>query len=125
MKVRLAFTVNDEPVELLADDYKTLLEVLREDLGLTNTKHSCELGECSTCAVLVSLQHEATPILTVIEIVRRPPVARTGFSGRILGRSCPRKVKVDSSIASRRSSTYGSASSAGLPGNSTANSSPP
>lgn len=33
--------------------YKTLLEVLREDLGLTGTKHGCELGECSTCAVLV------------------------------------------------------------------------
>jgi carbon-monoxide dehydrogenase small subunit len=33
--------------------YKTLLEVLREDLGLTGTKHGCELGECSTCGVLV------------------------------------------------------------------------
>ena len=58
MKVRLAFTVNDEPVELLADDYKTLLEVLREDLGLTGTKHGCELGECGACAVLV----DGTPV---------------------------------------------------------------
>lgn len=33
--------------------YKTLLEVLREDMGLTGTKHGCELGECSTCGVLV------------------------------------------------------------------------
>ena len=35
MKIRLGLTVNGEPVDLLADDYKTLLEVLREDLGLT------------------------------------------------------------------------------------------
>jgi aerobic-type carbon monoxide dehydrogenase small subunit (CoxS/CutS family) len=53
MKIRLSLIVNGEPVEVLADDYKTLLEVLREDLGLTGTKHGCELGECGACAVLV------------------------------------------------------------------------
>jgi len=56
MKLRLTFTVNGEPVDLLADDYKTLLEILREDLGLTGTKHGCELGECGACAVLVDGQ---------------------------------------------------------------------
>src|SRR5579859_7791579 len=54
MKVRLTFSVNGEPVDVLADDYKTLLEVLREDLGLTGTKHGCELGECGACAVLMN-----------------------------------------------------------------------
>jgi carbon-monoxide dehydrogenase small subunit len=52
-KVRLAVTVNGEPREALVDPYKTLLEVLREDLGLTGTKHGCELGECGACAVLL------------------------------------------------------------------------
>jgi carbon-monoxide dehydrogenase small subunit len=56
MKVRLTFTVNGEAVEVLVDDYKTLLEILREDLGLTGTKHGCELGECGACAVLVDGQ---------------------------------------------------------------------
>ena len=62
MKIRLSLTVNDEPVEVLADDYKTLLEVLREDLGLTGTKHGCELGECGACAVLVDGQ----PVLSCL-----------------------------------------------------------
>src|SRR6185436_5544485 len=52
-KIRLTCTVNGEPADVLADDYKTLLEVLREDLQLTGTKHGCELGECGACAVLV------------------------------------------------------------------------
>jgi carbon-monoxide dehydrogenase small subunit len=62
MKVRLTFTVNGEPVDVLADDYKTLLEVLREDLGLTGTKHGCELGECGACAVLAG----GTPALSCL-----------------------------------------------------------
>jgi carbon-monoxide dehydrogenase small subunit len=52
-KVRLALMVNGEARELLFDGYKTLLEILREDLGLTGTKHGCELGECGACAVLL------------------------------------------------------------------------
>ena len=51
--VQLALTVNGEPAEAAVAPYKTLLEVLREDLGLTGTKHGCELGECGACAVLV------------------------------------------------------------------------
>jgi carbon-monoxide dehydrogenase small subunit len=45
--------VNGDDVAVLAIPSKTLLEVLREDLGLTGTKHGCELGECSACGVLV------------------------------------------------------------------------
>jgi carbon-monoxide dehydrogenase small subunit len=62
VKVRLTCTVNREPVDVLADDYKTLLEVLREDLQLTGTKHGCELGECGACAVLV----DGTPVLSCL-----------------------------------------------------------
>src|SRR3982750_1787394 len=52
-KAHIEFTLNGEMVEVAFAPHKTLLEVLREDLGLTGTKHGCELGECGTCAVLV------------------------------------------------------------------------
>ena len=61
-KARLACTVNGEPVEVLVDGYKTLLEMLREDLQLTGTKHGCELGECGACAVLLDGQ----PVLSCL-----------------------------------------------------------
>ena len=53
MKIRLGLMVNGEPHDVLVAVHKTLLEVLREDLGLVGTKHGCELGECGTCTVLV------------------------------------------------------------------------
>ena len=52
-KVLLRLRVNGETREVATEVNKTLLEVLREELGLTGTKHGCELGECGTCAVLV------------------------------------------------------------------------
>jgi len=61
-KVRLRFELNGESTDLSFAPYKTLLEVLREDLGLTGTKHGCELGECGACAVLLDGQ----PVLSCL-----------------------------------------------------------
>ncbi len=61
-KAHLRLTVNGEAVETAFAPHKTLLEVLREDLGLTGTKHGCELGECGTCAVLV----DGKPVLSCL-----------------------------------------------------------
>src|ERR671912_1772949 len=52
-KAHIRFNLNGEAAEVAFAPHKTLLEVLREDLALTGTKHGCELGECGTCAVLV------------------------------------------------------------------------
>jgi aerobic-type carbon monoxide dehydrogenase small subunit (CoxS/CutS family) len=52
-RVRLRLTVNGEDREVLAPVHHTLLEVLREEMGLPGTKHGCELGECGTCTVLI------------------------------------------------------------------------
>ena len=61
-KAKIALDVNGDPVEVAFAPHKTLLEVLREDLSLTGTKHGCELGECGTCTVLV----DDTPVLSCL-----------------------------------------------------------
>jgi len=61
-RAQVRLRVNGEPCTASFAPHKTLLEVLREDLGLTGTKHGCELGECGTCAVLLDGQ----PVLSCL-----------------------------------------------------------
>ena len=63
-KVHLQFKINGETAEVVFAPHKTLLEVLREDMGLIGTKHGCELGECGTCTVLV----DGRPILSCLAL---------------------------------------------------------
>jgi aerobic-type carbon monoxide dehydrogenase small subunit (CoxS/CutS family) len=59
---QIRLTLNGEQVDVAFAPYKTLLEVLREDLGHTGTKHGCELGECGACAVLL----DGRPVLSCL-----------------------------------------------------------
>src|SRR3954462_1767135 len=65
--VQLNLSVNGETAEASFAPYKTLLEVLREDLGLTGTKHGCELGECGACAVLIEGEPQLSCLVLALE----------------------------------------------------------
>ncbi len=67
----LELRVNGEPRTVAFPTHHTLLEVLREELGLTGTKHGCELGECGTCTVLVDGQPALSCLVLTAEMAGR------------------------------------------------------
>jgi aerobic carbon-monoxide dehydrogenase small subunit len=81
MKVALNITVNGEKHQLEVDPQRTLLEVIRQELGLTGAKEGCGVGECGACTVLLNgrpvdsclvlaLQAEGADIVTIEGLAR-------------------------------------------------------
>ena len=65
-KIQVTMTVNSEDRLVLIHGAATLLEVIREELGLPGTKHGCELGECGACTVLL----DGEPVLSCLVLAR-------------------------------------------------------
>src|SRR5215468_12494150 len=82
---QIRFTLNGEGVDVSFAPYKTLLEVLREDLGHTGTKHGCELGECGACAVLLDGKPDLSCLVVALECAGRRvlTVEGLGADGRL------------------------------------------
>lgn len=64
MKQIAKFIVNERHYELSIEPHVLLVEVLRDELGLTGTKHSCEIGNCGACTVLV----DGRPVLSCLTL---------------------------------------------------------
>jgi carbon-monoxide dehydrogenase small subunit len=79
--VQLFLRVNGEEQSCSFAPYKTLLEVLREDLALTGTKHGCELGECGACAVLIDGEPQLSCLVLALECEGRSIETVEGLGG--------------------------------------------
>jgi carbon-monoxide dehydrogenase small subunit len=64
MREQIRLIVNDQEYELLVAPNRTLLDVIREDLGMTGTKRGCDSGECGACTVLL----DGIPILSCMTL---------------------------------------------------------
>lgn len=75
----IAFKLNDKPVRLNVDGERTLLWVLRTDLGLTGTKFGCGEGYCGCCTVLVNNSAARSCRLTVKEVQDKEVITIEGL----------------------------------------------
>ena len=115
--IPLHLSVNGEAAEASVAPYKTLLEVLREDLDLTGTKHGCELGECGACTVLIdgepqlsclvlALECEGRAVQTIEGLARGPELhplqaAFTDFGGSQCGYCTPGVIMTAKALLDR------------------------
>lgn len=76
----LTIEVNGEPHRILSSDNRTLLEVLREDLGLTGTKHGCDVGECGACSVLMDGQPVLACLVLALQVGDRAVTTIEGLA---------------------------------------------
>jgi len=67
-KHHIATTVNGDPVEFLCETQDTLLDVLRDQLGLTGTKEGCGTGDCGACSVTVDGRLVCSCLMLGVEV---------------------------------------------------------
>jgi carbon-monoxide dehydrogenase small subunit len=119
-RVPLSLKVNGEEQSISFAPYKTLLEVLRANLGLTGRKHGCELGECGACAVLVDgrpqlscltlgLECEGRSVQTIEGLARGPELhplqaAFADFGGSQCGYCTPGVIMTAKALLDRNPS---------------------
>jgi carbon-monoxide dehydrogenase small subunit len=79
--VSLSLRVNGDRHDILVPPWRTLLEVLRENLGLTGTKRSCQEGQCGTCTVLIDGKAVNSCLYLAVEAQDKDILTIEGFGG--------------------------------------------
>jgi aerobic-type carbon monoxide dehydrogenase small subunit (CoxS/CutS family) len=72
--------VNGERIDSVLDPRRTLLDVLRDDLGLTGTKKGCDMGNCGACTVIVDGQAMYACLMLAVDWCDRPILTIEGLS---------------------------------------------
>ncbi len=80
MKKVIELSINGDRVELLVSPHHTLLEVLRDQLGLMGTKRGCDLGACGACTVLINGEAYLSCIMLAMDAVGQEIVTIEGLS---------------------------------------------
>jgi carbon-monoxide dehydrogenase small subunit len=68
MKQLVAVTINGEPHELAVEPYRSLLDVLRNEVGLTGTKKGCDVGDCGACTVILNGKPVNSCLVLALEV---------------------------------------------------------
>ena len=80
MKQGIELNINGDSYEVLVSPNQTLLEVLRDKLGLMGTKRGCDLGACGACAVLVNGEAYLSCLMLAMDAVGKEVVTIEGLS---------------------------------------------
>jgi carbon-monoxide dehydrogenase small subunit len=79
-QISVRCTVNGNPETLTSAPYRTLLEVVRDDLGLTGSKEGCGTGDCGACTMLVDGAPVSSCLMLVGQVEGRQIVTVEGLS---------------------------------------------
>ncbi|MBS3815456.1 MAG: (2Fe-2S)-binding protein [Hadesarchaea archaeon] len=80
-EISISFTINGETRETTIEPNRMLLDLIREDLGLTGTKYGCGTGDCGVCTVLINGEPEKSCIKPAKEVDGAEIVTIEGLSG--------------------------------------------
>jgi aerobic-type carbon monoxide dehydrogenase small subunit (CoxS/CutS family) len=84
--MKINFTLNNQPVSIDVDPLKRLLDVLREDFGLTGSKEGCGEGECGLCTVIYDGKPVTSCILNAIHADGKEIITSEGVAEESLGK---------------------------------------
>jgi len=85
--IKIEFTVNGREVEVETSPTRTLLDILREDLGLTGTKEGCGKGECGACTVIMDGKPVTSCLVIASQLDGRDVLTVEGLASDRIGRA--------------------------------------
>ena len=80
MKQVISLTINGEPYEVAVNPWRTLLELIREDLNLTGTKKGCDTGDCGTCTVILNGKRVLSCLVLAMEAAGKQVLTIEGLA---------------------------------------------